>query len=224
MIEADEVILRSRASNQFVPRIKRPKLTDPRLIAGTVLVLGSIGLGTWVVDAARANEPVYVAATTLTAGTELSAADLVVGQARLGEHAGVYLDPSWDLARTHVLTQTIVAGEFIPHSALAPTDSKDHRVIAIPLNMAPPAQVMVGALVDLWLTAEADSATEIAPEPQLVAAHLTVSEVPSKDGVFSIGSAGQVHVVVAQEDVPAVLAAVQSPGVLALLPAPGATK
>lgn len=224
MSETAEVALHTRANSQLTPRIKRPKLTDPRLIAGTVLVLGSVGLGTWVVDAARANEPVFVAATTLTAGTSLTPADLVVGQARLGEHAGAYLDPAWDFEQSYVLTQTVAEGEFIPRSALVLTDTKDHRVIAIPLSLTPPGQIKVGARVDLWLTAAADAHSDTAPVPQLVAANLTVSEVPAKDGVFAIGSAGQVHVVVDQEDVRAVLAAVQSPGVLVLLPAPGAAQ
>lgn len=208
---------RSRSPGQFAPRVKKPKLTDPRLIVGTLLVVGSVALGAWAMDEARSNEPVYVAATVLTPGTVLTSAHLSTAEVRLLEQQGLYVTPAWDFTQEYVLTQTISPGEFIPLTALQPQDDTDRRVIAIPLAISPPAEVAVGAVVDLWhseVKAEQGSA-------ELIAANLIVSEVPSRDGVFTVSSAGQVHVVVPQDDVAAVLSAVQHSGALALLPAPG---
>lgn len=197
-------------------RMRRPKLTDPKLIIGTLLVVGSVALGSWVVQDAQASEPVYVASVTLTPGTVLGPENLRVTQARLLEHAAHYLVPTDQELATLVVTQSIAAGEFVPLSVLSPSDALEHRVIAIPLAIAPPEQVQVGAKVDLWHTDKDEQ-----QPPTLVAGNLIVSEVPTKESMFTVSAAGQVHVVVSQDVVPAVLAAVQRAGSLALLPSPG---
>lgn len=211
---------RSRSPGQYAPRVKKPKLTDPRLVVGTLLVVGSVALGAWAMDEARSNEPVYVAASVLTPGTVLTPSHLNTAEVRLLEQQGLYVTPAWDFTQDYVLTQTVSQGEFIPLAALQPQDDTDRRVIAIPLAISPPAEVAVGAVVDLWQSEiKADQGSA-----QMVAANLVVSEVPTRDGVFTVSSAGQVHVVVPQEDVAAVLSAVQFSGTLALLPTPGGSR
>ena len=218
-IDADQE-RRSRSPGQYAPRVKKPKLTDPRLIVGTLLVVGSVALGAWAMDEARSNEPVYVAASVLTPGTVLTPSHLNTAEVRLLEQQGLYVTPAWDFTQEYVLTQTVSQGEFIPLAALQPQDDSDRRVIAIPLAISPPAEVAVGAVVDLWQSEiKADQGSA-----QMVAANLVVSEVPTRDGVFTVSSAGQVHVVVPQEDVAAVLSAVQFSGTLALLPTPGGSR
>lgn len=208
---------RDRSPGQYTPRIKKPKLTDPRLIVGTLLVVGSVALGAWAIDEARSNEPVYVAASVLTPGTVLTPSHLTIAEVRLLEQQDLYVTPAWDFGKEYVVTQTISKGEFIPMTALQAHDDTDRRVIAIPLAISPPAEVAVGAVVDLWQSEiKADQGSA-----QLIAANLIVSEVPSREGVFTVSSAGQVHVVVPQADVAAVLSAVQDSGALALLPTPG---
>ena len=201
-------------------RIKKPGLKDPRLIIGTLLVVGSVAGGAWAMDQARANLPVYVAAGTLTPGTQVTQKDLAIAEVRLGDRADLYLEPGWDFTKGFVITQTINPGEFIPLTALQEQDQLGHRVISIPQSAPPAAQIVPGVLVDLWHTPKDQ---EGGGQPVLVAANLTVSEIPSSQGALSLSS-GQVHVVVAQADVPAVLAAAQAPGTLALLPAPGGAK
>ena len=195
-------------------RLRRPSWRDPRLIVGVLLVAVSVAAGSWVVTAAQAATPVWVARGTLTPGTELTAQQLEVADVRLtAAQLPAYLDGTAPVPSDRVVMRTIQPGELVPRSALGDRASLD--VHPVPLTVPDPgASVVEGAVVDLWFVPESG---EGAPEPSALAHGLTVAEVSRPTGAFSQGQT-VVHVLVPQAELPQVLAATAVSGSVRVVP------
>ncbi|RYV50174.1 hypothetical protein EUA98_15010 [Pengzhenrongella frigida] len=201
-------------------RLRRPTWRDPRLLAGVVMVAAAVALGAWVVSAAEANTPVYVARGTLTPGETVSGADLVVGRVRLGSaEAGHYLAATAAPPSGLVVLRTVAAGELVPLSALGEAAALDVRPVPVVVADAPSAGVVEGAQVDLWVTPELDG--EVSAAPRQLAANLEVAEVARPAGAFAVGSRTTVHVLVPTGSLPEVLAALAADGTAWLVLVPG---
>lgn len=198
-------------------RLRRPSWRDPRLVVGLLLVAASVAAGSWVVTAAQASTPVWVARGTLTPGTPLTAEHVVVAEVRLGgtQHSA-YLDASEPLPDDLVVLRTVSDGELVPRAALG--DRADLDVHPVALTVADPGSAVAeGAVVDLWFVPEQD---EGAPEPSPLALALTVVEVAKPSGAFAQGQT-VVHVLVPKDELPAVLAATAGAGSVRVVPVLG---
>lgn len=131
-------------------RLRGPSWLDLRLIAGILLVLGSVVIGARVIGSADDSVTVWAAARDLSVGTTVRAADLRLVQVRLLDTAPAYLDADADLVGA-VLDRPVRAGELLPASALqAPTDRVS---IALPVpDSAVPFDLTRGQLVDVYAT------------------------------------------------------------------------
>lgn len=200
-------------------RLRRPSWRDPRLLVGLVMVAGAVALGAWVVSAAQASTPVYVARGTLSPGEPVRAADLVVGQVRLGpSEADRYLAATGDPPADLVVLRTVAPGELVPRSAVGDAAALDVRPVPVVVVDAPSAGVVEGARVDLWVT-PADDDQDAAPRQ--LAAGLEVAEVARPTGAFTVGSRTTVHVLVQTTSLPEVLAALAADGTAWLVLVPG---
>lgn len=198
-------------------RLRRPSWRDPRLVVGLLLVAASVAAGSWVVSAAQASTPVWVARETLTPGTEITARVLEVAEVRLTSgQLAAYLDATEPVPSGHVVLRTVQPGELVPRSALGDGDTL--ALHPVPLTVPDPgASVTEGAVVDLWFVPEPG---EGAAEPSTLANGLTVAEVVRPTGAFTQGQT-VVHVLVPQDELPDVLAATAAAGSVRVVPVLG---
>lgn len=130
-------------------RIGRPRWLDIRVIGGVLLLVASVAIGAKVIGAAARTSPVWSVAHDLSAGTVLTAADLVPADVNLADVAGVYLSAS-ATALGQQTNRDLAAGELLPAAAVRAVG--DGRVLSIsvsPDRMAP--GVAHGSRVDLYL-------------------------------------------------------------------------
>jgi hypothetical protein len=106
-------------------------------VAGVVMVLLSVVIGSAVVDGADRAARVWAVRRALPAGTTVQKADLVERKVRLyGADAARYLDATAD-PTGRPLTRDLGAGDLLPLSALGdPNAAKARRVVGLPLSRA----------------------------------------------------------------------------------------
>lgn len=215
------------------PRLRRPGWRDPRLLAGVAMVAGSVALGSWAVRSVQATVPVYVARSALVPGDRVGPGALVVRDVQLGSvDLGGYLRADRPLPDEVTVLRVVGAGELVPRAALGDAAEGDVRPVAVPLEHAPSRALVVGAVVDLWYVPEAaegaaadasgataDGGASGLPRP--LAVGLTVAEVDTPDGAFSVGGASTVQVLVPSEALADVLGALAGPGSVDVVPVPG---
>ncbi|NMR20810.1 hypothetical protein HIR71_11375 [Cellulomonas fimi] len=201
-------------------RLRRPTWRDPRLLVGLVMIAGSVALGAWAVTSAQASEPVYVARTTLPPGTPIAADQLAVVQVRLeDDQAARYLPATERAPEGLVALRTVGEGELVALSAVGDAATLETRPVPVTVADAPPAGVVEGALVDLWLSPEATGTGSTVPEQ--LATSLEVAEVNRPTGAFAAGGGTTVHVLVPITTLPDVLSATAGDGTVQLVLVPG---
>ncbi len=201
-------------------RLRRPGWRDPKLLAGVLLIAGAVAFGSWVVSAAEATSPVWVAREALTPGDVVGADQVAVARVRLdAAEARHYLPATEPLPGDAVAVRTVADGELLPRSAVADGADLDLRPVALPVTDPPSAGVDEGAQVDVWVTPEA--APDATPVPRLLAERLTVVEVSRPSGALAVGSQSVVHVLVPTDALPDVLGALAGPAAVHAVLVPG---
>src|SRR3954447_9762402 len=167
-------------------RVSPPRWLDLRLVLGVLLVLGSVLLGARVVSAADATVPVWALATDLAAGSELSGADLVAVDVRLGNASRAYVSTGTD-PEGRTLGRGVRAGELLPRSALGEPGNLVHLALPVQSGFVPP-DLARGELVDVYAVddrAAGAPGTEVAGVTKVVD-HVPVQAVSGRsDGVLS---------------------------------------
>ncbi len=187
-------------SRPIAGRLRRPRWTDPRLLIGVALVsIAVIGTASVVANADR-TEPYLAARHTLTPGSTLEESDVVVTHVRVGE--GTYVAPE-DEPWGAVVTRVIGAGEMIPQSSLADSDSYGSRPVAVTASRPLGEAIKPGATVDVWVTREGIAGLESVE----VAAGVIVDEVEREGGAFSARPGETVYVLIPAAKVGDLLAA-----------------
>lgn len=203
-------------------RLRRPGWRDPRLLAGIAMVAASVLLGSWAVRTAQATVPVYVTRAALVPGDRVVAEDLAVVDVRLGTvNLDHYLRADQPLPQDEVAVRAVGRGELVPASAVGSAADLDLRPVSVTLERAPSADVVPGALVDLWFTPPAPDDGEPALEPRELAVGLTVAEVTTSTGAFSATGGSAVQVLVPSARLPEVLTALAADGTLDVVPVLG---
>lgn len=188
-------------------RMARPRWWDVRFVAGLLLVLVSVVVGTKLVAQADDSVAVWTARADLAAGTSLRREDLVVRKARFFGNGDRYLPASADPVGT-VLVRALGHDEFVARDALRPAGAGEYRLVVVPVSRhhAPPG-LAHGASVDLYVTPRA-SGGGAAPAPQLVLAGAIVQAVDAASARFGAGGADfGVVLAVPPPEVPRVVAA-----------------
>ncbi len=190
-------------------RVRPPRWLDLRLLLGVLLVLGSVLLGARVIGAADVTVPVWAAAGDLSAGSLLTADDLVAVDVRLDKAAGAYLDTgSHPEGRT--LNRAVHAGELVPRSAVAGTAPLVELALPVQAGYVPPSLAR-GQVVDVYAVADANSSrTAPAGSVTPVVLKAPVQAVSGRSaGVLSSATTTlQVVVAVPPEDAAGVLEAI----------------
>lgn len=197
-------------------RTRRRFWVDPRFVIGVVLVVASIaGVGAVVAGSDRTTA-VYTARHTLTVGDELTPADLIEMRVQLGDAAKLYLVPSPHLHEGLLVTQTILAGEFVARSMVGESSGSDATslVVDVPGRLA--ASVAAGSIVDIW-SARGTGPSQYAP-PTVLVGRAVVVRIVEATGIIATNNGQSVEVLVPQANVGALLEAVMNGDGLAIVP------
>jgi hypothetical protein len=174
-----------------------------------LLVLGSVLLGARVIGAADATVPVWAAAGDLSAGSRLTADDLVAVDVRLDKAARAYLDTA---ARPEgsTLNRAVHAGELVPRSALAATAPLVDLALPVQAGYVPPSLAR-GQVVDVYAVAGASpgpASPAGSVTPVVLRAAVRAVSGRSSGVLSSATTTLQVVVAVAPEDAAGVLEAI----------------
>ena len=130
-------------------RLTRPRWLDTRLIAGVVLVLVSVLLGSVVVSSADHRHPVWSLSRDVAAGTVLTGADLRPARVQLGAAESRYLGSDIAVAGRTV-RHSLRAGELL--AAAEVTDPEPGVTVTIPMQPENAPEISRGQRITVWLS------------------------------------------------------------------------
>ena len=189
---------------------------DPRFAIGIVLIVASVvGVCALLVSQSRSVD-VYVARTTLAAGTSVHAGDLELTSVRVPSAALVYLTRS-TLPDKAVALRSISKGELVPASALSTRADAELTSVVVRASGPVAAAVAQGATVDVW-AARASDEEDYRPPAVLVPGAVVVS-VARDDALVADRSAVSIELRVSSSRVAALLQAIADGRVLSVVPA-----
>jgi hypothetical protein len=188
-------------------RAPRARWLDLRLVAGVLLVLGSVALGARAVAAADHSYRVWSVTRDLGASSALQEGDLVARSVRIEGAAGRYVSAAGAKPVGWVLTRAVGRGELLPRAAVVRAGSADLREVSLRVDRLTVQGLRRGSVVDVYAVPAARSGVPATSPPALVLSGVTVGNDVSDAG-SRFGSGGtDVAVVlrVATRDVAAVL-------------------
>jgi hypothetical protein len=158
----------------WAARLSRPRWLDPRLVAGLVLVLLSVVVGSKIL--ADADERIRVWSVTRDMGpdAELTSDDLVVRAVRLDAAAARYVSADQDLEGL-VLTRAVGRGELVPLAALGRSGVAEQRRVVVEVDRLGASGLDRGRVVDVYAVRDATGGASAAP-PELVLTGVSVAE------------------------------------------------
>lgn len=189
-------------------RLKRPAWSDPRLLAGTLLIVISLVAVSMTVRAADATVAYYAATDALTPGTVLTEEHLATQDVLL---AGEPYIPAPEAPLGKVVARTIGSGELIPKDALVDPAGAGVRPVAVVTAVPLADGIEPGSVVDVWITSDGED-----PATVVIGEGLTVTAVDRGDGGLAQGS-DTVHIAVPTDDVGGFIGAVTSGGDIAVV-------
>jgi hypothetical protein len=172
-------------------RLRRPGWRDTRLLVGLLLVLASVGLGSYVVAHADDRQPVYAAAGPLVPGQPLTEGDLVRVDVQLGSHGTRYLPATPGLAPDRYVLREVPAGELVPASAVGGRDQVQVQALTLVVDSGAAATLRVGTRVDVYVNPVDPAATGSAKRftgPELALQGVSVAGLPKTSGGLGSGT------------------------------------
>ena len=202
-------------------RLRAPSWRDPRLLVGVLLVLGSVVLGARVVAGADDTRPFYAATRALVPGEQVGADDLRVVDVRLQDASATYLAADADLGRGAVVTRTVGEGELVPRAALGRGDDVTVQAVGVPVEGEPPAGLVPGAVVDVWVAGPDPERAGSFSAPERVVQGATVADVTEAGSALGGTGGATAQVLLEQDALAEVLGALANDAVVSLVLAPG---
>lgn len=169
-------------------RLRQPKWTDARLVAGVLMVLVAVVVGAAVVSAADKSVQVWAVRHDLRAGTTVVREDVVARRVRLyGEDRARYVDVRRGDPTGRVLLRDLGAGDLLPVSALGDRNAAPAtRVLGLPMSRAHAlgGDVKRGDVVDVLATRKTSGG---GVQTYAVVRRVRVIEVSKPSGGFGAG-------------------------------------
>jgi hypothetical protein len=192
-------------------RLRAPRWLDARLLAGLLLVLGSVVIGAKVVAAADDSTRVWAAARDLPAGAVVADGDLVPVEVRLEQGGSKYVRAEGVPPLGHRISRDVGRHELVPRAVLVRQDAAlDERLVTVPVAQFHfPSKLVRNARVDVYVTVKPRAGQDPAP-PRLVLEDARVVEVDTgTSGFGAAGSGAGVVLAVAKPEVADLVAAIQ---------------
>ncbi len=181
-------------------RLRPPSLRDSRFIVGLLLVLISTVLGAVVLSRADDTVPRYAAAGHLVPGQELTLADVVRVDVRLGSLEAAYLSAEAPVPGDTWVLRELRQGELIAVSALGSRSAVAVQPVTLMVDPGSAASLVTGSVVDVYVnrptpkTAGSSAAAFTGPERALERVSISRVEEGQRIGVGSREQAVQVLV------------------------------
>jgi hypothetical protein len=177
------------------------------VVAGLLLVLAAVALGTRVVAAADDRTSVWSVRHDLAVGAIVGADDLVPVRVRLETAAPHYLSGSTAVTGL-VVTRPLAAGELLPATAVAKSRPAQVRALTVEVSGGTAAGLTRHAVVDVYVVPHASGggATPQTGHLEAVLRRVPVLRVGG-DGRFGTGATTSVTLQVPADGVGAALAA-----------------
>lgn len=185
-------------------RLARPRWRDPRLLAGLLLVLGSMVAGAQVLGRADDTRAVWALTHDLGPDTELRSTDLEVRRVGLEGSFDRYVAATGEPPVGRVLQRPVGRGELLPGAALV--DSPRAGLQMLPVRVESATGLARGSVVDVYSVPSERTGRAAAP-PALLLPAVTVADVPESGRSLSATAATDVLLVVGREQVQPLLAA-----------------
>lgn len=207
-------------------RLQRPSWRDSRLLVGVLLVLLATALGAKAVASADDRVPVYAAAIALKPGDRLGPDNVKRADVQLGDGLAAYLSAATPLPPEAFVLREIRAGELVPAGAIGTRGDLTAAPVTIRVDADSAAGLVAGSVVDVWVSARDQSATQERYQPAaLMLSAVTVAWLPPEQNSFAGGSANAaVQVLVPIGDVPKVITAQDDKSRFTLVPVPGSAR
>ncbi|TWP35112.1 SAF domain-containing protein [Leekyejoonella antrihumi] len=205
-------------------RLQRPSWRDGRLVIGVLLVLVAMLAGAATLRHFDSSVERLAATHALVPGQHIGKGDVKVVKVRIPGSNGRYLSGASALPHGVVL-RPVQPGELVPRSAVGVANQLDHKSVALPVDISQSSDLVVGSIVDVWVSRKQQGTTGVADfeKPERLIERTTVARVPDADRSGLSVSTGDVsvHVLVPDGKVALVLAAVNGGAKVNLVPAPG---
>ncbi|GAA1413680.1 flagellar protein FlgA [Glutamicibacter uratoxydans] len=136
---------------KLAARVKRPGWKDPRLALGAALITASVIGTVFLVRGMNETTSVYVAATNITLGEQLTHENLKTKEVQLGDSLQHYLvveETQLEQARANTF---IEAGELIPQTSITSSQLGSRRPVNIELPTGLSEAITPGTFVDVWV-------------------------------------------------------------------------
>ena len=198
--------------------MKSKRWLDPRLLIGVVLVAASIASVAVVVTQSNRAIEVWVASGPVGAGETLEAQDVALARVQL-ESADLYHQHNASPVGM-VVTQSLVAGELIPRSAVVDEAIAATAQITVPIPATSAANFGRGDVVDVWSAAPAEDRSTGYRSPQILVDNAVIVAVHQPEGLLSTSNDVQVELLIPVGDTTAALDAVTNRHALHLVPDP----
>ncbi len=158
-------------------RQRSARWADPRLWVGVVFVLVSVVVGATVIDAADSSRAVWRLRGDVSAGSALSASDLVATKVHFDDDTVTrYVSADEPLPAGARLTRDLAAGELLPVSATTTVTAAAPALMPLGVPGAGiPTALAPGDHVDVWAVAPRD--VRRTPPPVQVLKGVTVTSV-----------------------------------------------
>ncbi len=205
-------------------RLHKPSWKDGRLVAGVMLVIVATIGGALTLQHLNSSVERLVAVHALVPGQHVTKGDVKVVQVRVPRGDDHYLSAA-DALPSGVVLRVVRPGELVPRSAIGGAAALDCKTVALPVSTAQSADLVVGSVVDIWVSRRDTHSTrsDAFKKPEQLIEGATVARVPhTSDSGLSV-STGEVsvHVLVPDDKVASVLAAVNGGAKVNLVPAAG---
>ena len=145
-------------------RVKTPNWFDLRLVAGVLLVVGSMVAGALTIAAADSTERIWAVTRDLAPGTVLTSADVKPIKVRLPSLA-LYVRVDSNRAPDDVVGKTVAsqlfAGQPLTRPAIEDTSPSTTLTVALSSGQAP--HISRGQRIELWLSSKTCQAVVILP-------------------------------------------------------------
>lgn len=199
------------------PRFSPPKLKDPRVIVGLILVVGSL-VATWaIVSNVAQTITVWAATRPLVSGGTIAQDALAPVEVRLPDASQKYLSTQESSPVGMTVAHAVAEGELIPAKAVVDPSALTGRVIALEIPDSLPQAVRAGALIDVWAT---DTTSEDA-RPERVLERITVNAVDKDASGFTSTSNTRLEIFVENDRLDRVLEVVAGEYRISVVAYPG---
>lgn len=196
-------------------RQRRSVRIDPRLVIGVVLVVASVAGVYAVVTSTDRSVQVLAAASTVSPGDRIYAADLRQTSVSLGDASERYLVWGDVPADGLLVTRSVAQGELVPRSAVGSAASIRFASIVVTVSGQLSKSIVPGVVVDVWSAAATEHG--VFGPPVVLVGSATVVRVVESGGIIA-DRGGGVEVLIPRTRIARVLEAVANGDAISLVP------